>query len=460
MPAAVFDGTPTNPTEEAVAAALALYRAEGCDGVIGLGGGSPIDLAKGVALLATHAGPLANYAAILGGIPKITAAIAPVIAIPTTAGTGSEVGRAALITLSDGRKLGFISPHLIPKARDLRPRADPRPAAPAHRRHRHGRAHPLRRDLPLAALQPAGRGDRPGRPGARAASWIERAVADGTTATPASEMMMAALEGGLTFQKGLGAVHALSHPLGGLKEPSLHHGTLNAVLLPAVLRFNAPHAEEKYRVLRRVLNLPEDASLPEYFAELTARLGLPTSLRQMGVPGACLPDIARNATLDHSAATNPQPVERSGVPWPAQRSDGRLSSARYNSCSSCCTLGSTWSANGASTCAGMAPVSTAMARAQPALRAISRSAGVSPTTITSSGRRPWAAQKASAMPGPGFSPWPASAPMTKSSWLAMPRWPVWAWAMAVSSMVATPSFRPRARRRPSRAGRSPTGRGG
>jgi 4-hydroxybutyrate dehydrogenase len=75
-----------------------------------------------------------------------------------------------------------------------------------------------------------------------------------------------------------------------------------------VLRFNAPHAEEKYRVLRRVLNLPEDASLPEYFAELTARLGLPTSLRQMGVPDACLPDIARNATFDHSAATNPRPA--------------------------------------------------------------------------------------------------------------------------------------------------------
>ena len=143
---------------------------------------------------------------------------------------------------------------------------------------------------------------------ARAAAWIERAVANGADRSAREEMMMAALEGGLTFQKGLGAVHALSHPLGGLKEPSLHHGTLNAVLLPAVLRFNEPHAEEKYDVLRRVLNLPEDASLPDYFAALTARLGLPASLRQMGVPEACLPDIARNATLDHSAATNPRPV--------------------------------------------------------------------------------------------------------------------------------------------------------
>src|SRR4051812_31550645 len=113
--APAFTKTPTNPTEGAVLAALDLYRSNGCDGLIAIGGGSPIDLAKGVALLSTHDGPLEHYAAILGGIPRITSAVAPVIAVPTTAGTGSEVGRAALITLEDGRKLGFISPYLIPK---------------------------------------------------------------------------------------------------------------------------------------------------------------------------------------------------------------------------------------------------------------------------------------------------------------------------------------------------------
>ena len=112
---AVFTGTPTNPTESAALAALDLYHSRGCDGLIAIGGGSPIDLAKGVALLSTHDGSLETYAAILGGIPKITSAVAPLIAIPTTAGTGSEVGRAALITLDDGRKLGFISPYLIPR---------------------------------------------------------------------------------------------------------------------------------------------------------------------------------------------------------------------------------------------------------------------------------------------------------------------------------------------------------
>jgi 4-hydroxybutyrate dehydrogenase len=115
VPRLIFDEVPSNPTEEAAHAALSLYRDNICDGIIGFGGGSPIDLAKAVAILATHPEPLARYAAIEGGLGRITDRVAPVIAIPTTAGTGSEVGRAALINLADGRKLGFISPHLIPK---------------------------------------------------------------------------------------------------------------------------------------------------------------------------------------------------------------------------------------------------------------------------------------------------------------------------------------------------------
>ena len=303
--AVVYDATPSNPTEEAVEAATELYRAERCDGVVAVGGGSPIDLAKGVALLATHRGPLAGYAAVLGGVPRITAAVAPVVAVPTTAGTGSEVGRAALITLRDGRKLGFISPHLIPKAAVCDPELTlGLPAWLTAATGMDAVTHCVETYLSPRFNPPAEAIALDGL--VRAVRWIEPAVADGGDRTARHEMMMAALEGGLTFQKGLGAVHALSHPLGGLKEPSLHHGTLNAVLLPPVLRFNAPEAAEKYRVLRSVLQLPAAACLAEFFADLTLRLGLPTSLRRMGVPEGCLPDIARNAILDHSAATNPR----------------------------------------------------------------------------------------------------------------------------------------------------------
>ncbi len=303
--AALFAETPTNPTEEAVLAALALYREHDCDGLIAIGGGSPIDLAKGVALLAGHDGPLETYAAILGGIPKITAKVAPVIAIPTTAGTGSEVGRAALITLNDGRKLGFISAHLIPKLAVCDPdltlglpswlTAATGMDAVTHciETYLSPRDNPPAEAIALDGLK-------------RAVSHIERAVADGSDREARKEMLMAALQGGLTFQKGLGAVHALSHPLGGLKQVSLHHGTLNAVLLPAVLRFNAPESQAKYAEIRRTLGLPADADLAEWIAGLTARLGMPASLSAMGVPRDVLPAIAEAAVKDHSSATNPR----------------------------------------------------------------------------------------------------------------------------------------------------------
>lgn len=301
--AALFMETPTNPTEEAVLAALALYREQGCDGLVAIGGGSPIDLAKGVALLAEHDGPLETYAAILGGIPKITSRVAPLIAVPTTAGTGSEVGRGSLITLSGGRKLGFISQYLIPKLAICDPEltlglpawltAATGMDAVTHciETYLSPRDNPVAEAIALDGLK-------------RALAHIERATADGSDREARKEMLMAALQGGLTFQKGLGAVHALSHPLGGLKGVSLHHGTLNAVLLPAVLRFNAPEAQAKYAEIRRTLGLPADADLADWIAGLTKRLGMPASLSQMGVPRDVLPAIAEAATKDHSSPTN------------------------------------------------------------------------------------------------------------------------------------------------------------
>ena len=116
LPVTVFDQTPSNPTEAAVRAAVAAWEAGRCDGLVAVGGGSSIDLAKGVAIAATHPGPLKTYATIEGGSTRITPAVAPLIAVPTTAGTGSEVARGAIVIVDDGRKLGFHSWHLVPKA--------------------------------------------------------------------------------------------------------------------------------------------------------------------------------------------------------------------------------------------------------------------------------------------------------------------------------------------------------
>ena len=252
-----FDRSPSNPTEAAVREATEAFRAAGCDGIVAIGGGSSIDLAKGVALLSTHQGPLIDYAAVHGGMERITSRVAPTIAIPTTAGTGSEVGRAAMINV-DGRKLDFISPHLFP-ARAL---CDPGltfglpPYITAATR-MDALTHCIETYLSPLVNPPAEAIALDGVE--RAARWIEQATSNGRSRPARWNMMMASMEGALTFQKGLGAVHAMAHPLGALEDLPLHHGTLNAVLLPAVLRFNEPAAPEKYERLRRVIGLGADA---------------------------------------------------------------------------------------------------------------------------------------------------------------------------------------------------------
>jgi 4-hydroxybutyrate dehydrogenase len=306
-PRSVFDEVPSNPTEEAALRALDQYRSEGCHGLIGFGGGSPIDLAKAVALLAAHPGPLAQYAMIEGGLARITDKVAPVIAIPTTAGTGSEVGRGSLMNLSDGRKVGLISPHLIPKRAicdpDLTLMLPPRLTAATGM---DALSHCIESFLSPRFNPPA---DAIALDGAgRIVRHLERAVENGADREARAELMMGALEGGLTFQKGLGAVHGLSHALGSLKEPSLHHGTLNAVVLPPVLRFNASHVGDKYERLAAATGLEAGTDLAAFVEDLNARIGLPGSLREMGVPASSIPEMALKAERDHSTATNPRPT--------------------------------------------------------------------------------------------------------------------------------------------------------
>jgi len=300
-----FADTPPNPTEEAVREGATAYRDGGCDGVIALGGGSPIDLAKGVALAVTHEGPLEHYAAIHGGVGRITAKVAPVIAIPTTAGTGSEVGRGALLNLTNGSKLALISPHLFPK----RAICDPEltlglPPLLTAATGIDALTHCIETYLSPLVNPPA---EAIALDGARRVwRFIERAVKDGADREARWEMMMAALEGGLTFQKGLGAVHSLSHAAGALRAPTLHHGMLNGVLLPHVLRFNDGYVGEKYAVLLDLFSLDKDADLAGAVEGLLKRLNLPVTLGEMGFRQEHIAGTVTRAMADHSNATTPR----------------------------------------------------------------------------------------------------------------------------------------------------------
>ena len=305
----IFADTPQNPTEEAVECAVKIYNENACDGIIAVGGGSSIDLAKGVALLATHDGPLDQYALILGGLNKISSRVAPLIAVPTTAGTGSEVGRGALITLRDGRKLGFISPFLIPKIALCDPlltlTLPPRLTAATGM---DALTHCIETFLSPRVNPPA---DAIALDGAqRAAKWIEVAYKDGKNHEARWNMMMASLQGGLTFQKGLGAVHSMSHPLGGLKNITLHHGTLNALILPAVLRFNRDFCQDKLLILEQAIGLQKNIKLEDFIAQLNQNLDLPNSLSSIGVTREVLPQMIDGAINDHSTATNPRSLTK------------------------------------------------------------------------------------------------------------------------------------------------------
>ncbi|ODP32919.1 iron-containing alcohol dehydrogenase [Pandoraea sp. ISTKB] len=308
QPIPVFDQTPPNPNESVVRDAVAMYHANACDGVIALGGGSSIDLAKGVAVCATHEGPLQQFAVIEGGVARITSATAPVIAIPTTAGTGSEVGRGAILILDDGRKVGVISPYVVPRVAICDPALTlGLPAGLTAATGMDAIAHCMETFMAPAFNPPA---DGIALDGLwRAWRHIERATREPSDREARLNMMSASMQGALAFQKGLGCVHSLSHSLGGI-NPRLHHGTLNAILLPAVIAFNraAPSMQQdaKLNRLAQAMGLTSGDDVGPAVADMTAKLGLPSGLAELGVTRELFPRIIEGALKDHSHKTNPR----------------------------------------------------------------------------------------------------------------------------------------------------------
>ena len=305
-PHAVYAGTETNPGEASLRACVARYRDAGCDGIVAFGGGASLDLAKLAAMMTVHEPPLEQYAIPAGGrSARIKAPPPPLVAVPTTAGSGSEVGRAALLRLDSGRKRGFLSPLLLPRAAVCDPEltlsVPPRLTAAtgmdaiSHcvEAYLSTRVNAVADAIALEGL-------------ARGWRAIRRAVADGADLEAREQMMHCALMGGLAFQKSLGAVHSLSHPLGALGDARLHHGTLNALFLAPVLRFNYEACRPRLGALACAIGLSAAGEVADAFERLVEALGLPRRLRELGVPREALAALAPQAVEDHCSATNPR----------------------------------------------------------------------------------------------------------------------------------------------------------
>jgi alcohol dehydrogenase class IV len=306
-PAGVFAETPANPTERASAKAADAYRAAGADGIIAFGGGSSMDLAKAMGLMLAHDGPFER----LGGSQRGMRLIGPIpalVAVPTTAGTGSEVSPGAVVILDNGRKETFVSPHLVPKAAVCDPELTlGLPPLLTAATGMDAMTHCIEAVLTPVVHPPA---EAIGVDGAeRIGKWLERAVKDGGDRDARWHMMMGSFEGALAFAKGLGAVHGLSHALGRIQELKLHHGTLNAVILPHSLAMIGGAAEEKFARLRRALGLAANADLPQYVADLNARIGLPARLAAMGVTAAHWPAAREYAVSDIATLSNAVPFD-------------------------------------------------------------------------------------------------------------------------------------------------------
>ncbi len=307
VPTAVFADVDPNPVEKNVFDGVAAYNAHGASIIVAVGGGSPLDAAKLIALKVTHERPLVDYDDATGGDRFIGPDVPPMIAIPTTAGTGSEVGRSGVVTLAaTGRKTVIFSPHLLARVALLDPE--------------------LTRSMPARVTAATGfdalthcleayvsLGDHPMADAIAlggielCAANLERAVSHGDDLAARGAMMKAASMGAVAFQKGLGACHSLAHPLSS--EKGMHHGLANALCLPAVVEFNESVAHARLDRVRALLD-PAAKTCADALRALRARIGLPSGLAAEGVTEADVAKLADKAFEDACHRSNPRPCTR------------------------------------------------------------------------------------------------------------------------------------------------------
>lgn len=310
---AMFAEVDPNPNEKNLEAGLEVYRAGGHDGVIAFGGGSGLDLGKMVAFMAGQTRPVWDFEDIGDWWTRADpAGIAPIIAVPTTAGTGSEVGRASVITnaLTHEKKIIF-HPKVLPAVVICDPEltvgmpqfitAGTGLDAFAHcvEAYSSPHYHPMSQGIALEGMK-------------LVVEHLPRAFANGADLEARAQMMSAAMMGATAFQKGLGAIHAMSHPVGAMFNT--HHGTTNAVCMPAVLQLNAPEIAARFDVAAGYLGIEGGFDgFCAFVQSFNDSLGIPRKLSELGVTAEAIPDLVKGALSDPSCGGNPVALTEANV---------------------------------------------------------------------------------------------------------------------------------------------------
>ena len=304
----LFSDVQPNPIEANVRAGVAQFKRDGHDGVIAFGGGSALDAAKTIALMVGQQRSLWDFEDREDWYTRVNVAgMAPVVAVPTTSGTGSEVGRAAVITdVRDHTKKIIFHPRMLPAMVIADPTLTvglpaPITAAVGMDALSHNLEafcapfyHPMADGIALEGMR-------------LVKEWLPLAVADGTNIEARAHLMVASSMGATAFQKGLGAMHSLSHPCSA--HFNTHHGLTNAVVMPYVLAWNRSAISEKMAHLAKVLGLrPGFDGVLEWVLELRSTLRIPATLRELGVAEARLDTLAQCALQDPSTGGNPLPL--------------------------------------------------------------------------------------------------------------------------------------------------------
>lgn len=309
LPTALFADLQGNPVEKNVSDGVAAFRRGSHDGVIAFGGGSALDVGKAIALMVGQTRSIFDFEDREDWYTRVNVpGMAPVVAVPTTSGTGSEVGRSSVITdPRDHLKKIIFHPRMLPGLVIGDPALTTGlPAtitawtgmdALSHNLEAYCTDfyHPMAEGIALKAMQ-------------QIKDWLPVAVADGGNLEARAHMMVASMAGATSFQKGLGAMHSLSHPCSAILNT--HHGLTNAVVMPYVLAFNRKPIEQKLVALARYLGLPNPsfAAVLDWVLDLRRTIGIPHTLAELGVTEKMIPELARMAAIDLTAGSNPLPV--------------------------------------------------------------------------------------------------------------------------------------------------------